>query len=115
MDDLGFTCQFCGETQEWDSREAADAAALWHLFDEHPVRWLAIAGQALEADHVYVIPADAILTVHDGRIELKRRTSSPERPLPAVSSTPGTPARAAHTRSQTILTMWASSIKCSMT
>ena len=43
---------------------------------------LAIAGEALEADHVYVIPADAILTVHDGRIELKRRTSTAERPLP---------------------------------
>ena len=43
---------------------------------------LAIAGETLEADHVYVIPADAILSVHDGRIELKRRTNSPERPLP---------------------------------
>ena len=35
---------------------------------------VAVAGEALEADHVYVIPPDAILTVRDGRIELKPRT-----------------------------------------
>lgn len=50
MDELGFTCQYCGETQEWDSREAAEAAALWHLFEEHPLRWLAVADQAAPAD-----------------------------------------------------------------
>jgi two-component system CheB/CheR fusion protein len=43
---------------------------------------VAIAGEALQADHVYVIPADAILTVHDGLIDLKRRTSGAERPFP---------------------------------
>jgi two-component system CheB/CheR fusion protein len=43
---------------------------------------VAIAGEALESDHVYVIPADAILTVHDGLIDLKRRTSTAERPFP---------------------------------
>ena len=43
---------------------------------------LAIAGQAVQPDHVYVIPPDALLTVHDGRIEVKRRTSAPERPFP---------------------------------
>jgi len=42
---------------------------------------LAIGGEALHADHVYVIPADAILTVRDGRIQLKRRTETAERPL----------------------------------
>ena len=43
---------------------------------------VALAGEALESDHVYVIPSDAILTVHDGLINLKRRTSTPERPFP---------------------------------
>ena len=42
----------------------------------------ATAGAALQPDHVYVIPPDALLTVHDGRIEVKRRTSGPERPSP---------------------------------
>jgi two-component system CheB/CheR fusion protein len=42
---------------------------------------VAIAGEALQSDHVYVIPADAILTVHHGLIDLKRRTSA-ERPFP---------------------------------
>jgi two-component system, chemotaxis family, CheB/CheR fusion protein len=43
---------------------------------------LAIAGEAVEPDHVYVIPADALLTVHEGLIDLKRRTSTAERPFP---------------------------------
>jgi two-component system CheB/CheR fusion protein len=43
---------------------------------------LAIAGEPLQSDHVYVIPADAILTVHDGLIALKPRTSAAERPFP---------------------------------
>jgi two-component system, chemotaxis family, CheB/CheR fusion protein len=43
---------------------------------------LAVAGEALQPNHVYVIPADAILTVRDGHIDLKRRTSGPERPSP---------------------------------
>ena len=42
---------------------------------------LAIAGEAVHPDHVYVIPADAILTVHEGLIDLKRRTST-ERTFP---------------------------------
>jgi two-component system CheB/CheR fusion protein len=43
---------------------------------------LAHPGEAVRPDHVYVIPADALLTVHDGRIEVKRRASAPERPFP---------------------------------
>ena len=42
----------------------------------------AAPGEAVQADHVYVIPPDALLTVHDGLLELKRRTSVPERPFP---------------------------------
>jgi two-component system CheB/CheR fusion protein len=42
----------------------------------------ATAGAAVKPDHVYVIPPDALLTVHEGFIELKRRTSAPERPFP---------------------------------
>ena len=44
MDFTGFTCQYCSEHQDWDTREAADSAAVWHLFDAHPFRWLAVAG-----------------------------------------------------------------------
>ena len=40
----GFTCQHCSEHQEWDSRVAADSAAVWHLFEAHPLRWFAVAG-----------------------------------------------------------------------
>lgn len=43
---------------------------------------LATAGEAVKPDHVYVIPPDALLTVHGGLIELKRRTSGPDRPFP---------------------------------
>jgi chemotaxis response regulator CheB len=34
----------------------------------------ATAGEAVRPDHVYVIPPDALLTVHQGLIEVKRRT-----------------------------------------
>ena len=44
MEFHGFTCQYCAQHQEWDTREAADSAALWRLFDDHPLRWLAVAG-----------------------------------------------------------------------
>jgi len=44
MEECTFSCQYCGETQKLDSREAADSAALWHLFQEHPLRWVAVAG-----------------------------------------------------------------------
>ena len=42
----------------------------------------ALAGEVVCPDHVYVIPADAILAVRDGRIELKPRRSTGERPSP---------------------------------
>lgn len=45
-----FTCQFCSEHQEWDTREAADSAAVWHLFTDHPLRWFAVAGNAQPTD-----------------------------------------------------------------
>ena len=44
MDAITFTCQYCGEQQEWDTRESASVAASWHLFDAHPLRWLTVAG-----------------------------------------------------------------------
>jgi len=44
MDEFAFSCQFCDEQQKWNSQESADSAALWHLFDEHPLRWLSVAG-----------------------------------------------------------------------
>ena len=50
MDEFAFTCQFCGEMQKWDSQEAVDSAARWHLFDEHPLRWAAVAGDRYPAD-----------------------------------------------------------------
>ena len=39
----------------------------------------ALAGEVIRPDHVYVIPANAILAVHDGHIELKRRRGTSER------------------------------------
>src|SRR4249919_995207 len=42
---------------------------------------LARAGEAVQPDHVYVIPAEALITVHEGLIHVKRRTSAPERPF----------------------------------
>ena len=44
MDFTAFTCQFCAEHQEWNTAQAADSAAVWHLFEAHPLHWLAIAG-----------------------------------------------------------------------
>ncbi len=43
---------------------------------------LATAGEAVKPDHVYVIPPDALIMVHEGVIEVKRRSSAPERPFP---------------------------------
>jgi len=43
---------------------------------------LATPKQAVQPDHVYVIPPDALLTVQQGLLEVKRRTSAPERPFP---------------------------------
>ena len=43
---------------------------------------LATPREAVESDHVYVIPPDAVLTVHQGLLEVKPRTSAPERRFP---------------------------------
>jgi two-component system, chemotaxis family, CheB/CheR fusion protein len=43
---------------------------------------LATPQEAIQPDHVYVIPPDALLTVQNGLLELKPRTSAPERPFP---------------------------------
>jgi two-component system CheB/CheR fusion protein len=43
---------------------------------------LATPREAVRPDHVYVIPPDALLTVQQGLLELKPRTSAPERPFP---------------------------------
>ena len=50
MDAITFTCQYCGEQQEWDTRESASVAASWHLFDAHPLRWLTVAGHRCPTD-----------------------------------------------------------------
>ena len=43
---------------------------------------LAVAGEAVQRDHVYVIPADATITVREGLIDLKPRAGTAERPFP---------------------------------
>jgi two-component system, chemotaxis family, CheB/CheR fusion protein len=43
---------------------------------------LATPREAVQRDHVYVIPPDALLTVQQGLLEVKPRTSAPERPFP---------------------------------
>ena len=43
---------------------------------------VALSGERVQPDHVYVIPPDATLTVLDGRIDLSPRPSTPERSLP---------------------------------
>jgi len=50
MEFTAFTCQFCAERQEWDTPRAADAAAVWHVFDTHPGRWSAVAGDTVPTD-----------------------------------------------------------------
>jgi len=52
MEFNAFTCQYCAEHQEWDARAAADSAAVWHLFDAHPIRWAAIAGVSCPVDEL---------------------------------------------------------------
>jgi len=47
---------------------------------------VALAGEALQPDHIYVIPPDAILTVHDGHIDLKRRAVATEEFLSSIPS-----------------------------
>src|SRR4029453_13797967 len=43
---------------------------------------VALSGEIVQPDHVYVIPPDATLIVLDGRIDLSPRPSTPERSLP---------------------------------
>jgi len=43
---------------------------------------VALSGEVVRPDHVYVIPPDVTLTVLDGRIDLTPRPSTPERSLP---------------------------------
>jgi len=43
---------------------------------------LATQREAIQPDHVYVIPPDALLTVQEGLLELKPRPSAPERSFP---------------------------------
>lgn len=47
MEFTAFACQFCSEHQEWESRETADSAAVWHSFQAHPPRWFAGTGRQL--------------------------------------------------------------------
>ena len=50
MDAITFPCQYCGEQQEWETRESANVAASWHLYDYHPLRWLTVAGHRPPTD-----------------------------------------------------------------
>jgi hypothetical protein len=50
MEFTGFSCRFCFERREWDNLRVADAAAVCQLFDAHPVRWFAIAGDTVPTD-----------------------------------------------------------------
>lgn len=43
MEFTGFSCQFGFERRERDTPRAADAAAVWQLFDARPRRWFAVA------------------------------------------------------------------------
>jgi two-component system, chemotaxis family, CheB/CheR fusion protein len=43
---------------------------------------VALSGEIVQPDHVYVIPPDVTLTVLAGRIDLTRRPNAPERSLP---------------------------------
>ncbi len=43
---------------------------------------VALSGEIVQPDHVYVIPPDVTLTVRAGRIELSPRPNAPERSLP---------------------------------
>jgi hypothetical protein len=45
-----FTCRFRSDHQDWGTPRAADAAAVRDRFDAHPVRWLAVAGDAVRTD-----------------------------------------------------------------
>ena len=56
MEFTGFTCQFGIERREWDTPRAADAAAVWHLFDAHPGRWFTVAGDAVPTDPPPILP-----------------------------------------------------------
>lgn len=47
-----FRCKVpaCGVSQGWDSDEAAQAAAGWHVYEVHPEIWLEIVGDYPPAD-----------------------------------------------------------------
>lgn len=35
-------CKVCGHNEAWTTERAAQAAATWHVFEEHPIQWLEI-------------------------------------------------------------------------
>ena len=50
MEFTGFSCRFGSANREGDTLRAADAAAVWQLFDARPGRWSAVAGDTIPLD-----------------------------------------------------------------
>lgn len=47
---LRVSCMLCIWQETWSTRNSAQAAVVWHVFNEHRVAWTDIAGHRLPVD-----------------------------------------------------------------
>lgn len=43
-------CSYCDSRPTWETREEAEAAAVWHVYERHPELWLQEVGDRLPKD-----------------------------------------------------------------
>lgn len=43
-------CFYCPARETWPTREEAQAAAVWHVYDLHPETWLQVIGDRPPVD-----------------------------------------------------------------
>jgi hypothetical protein len=40
-----YRCKQCGHKESWTTKRAAEAAAVWHIYQQHYPIWVRIAGK----------------------------------------------------------------------
>lgn len=51
--EYGASCNLCRWNEAWTTQDAAQAAAVWHIHDEHPAVWLERMGSDRPPDVVH--------------------------------------------------------------
>lgn len=42
---MPFLCKICGASEHWTTRDAAQAAAVWHVYNDHREAYVATIGE----------------------------------------------------------------------